>query len=87
MEPGELAELRVTFIEDSRGRAVVRLPNGSKTTLDYDSLESRGGHAHFVRNADGSGESVFCLDCGWEGCGDTRREAEDQFLTHASEVH
>jgi len=29
----------VMFIEDRNGRALVRLPNGSKTSLPYDSLD------------------------------------------------
>lgn len=35
MEPGDTATVVVSFIEDRNGRALVRLPNGSKTSLAY----------------------------------------------------
>lgn len=31
--------LRAEFIEDRNGRALVRLPNGSKTSVDYEDLK------------------------------------------------
>jgi hypothetical protein len=39
MEPGDVASVLVSFIEDRNGRALVRLPNGSKTSLPYESLD------------------------------------------------
>lgn len=39
MEPGDVASVLVMFIEDRNGRVLVRLPNGSKTSLPYDSLD------------------------------------------------
>jgi hypothetical protein len=39
LQPGQWALVRVKFIEDRAGRALVRLPNGTKSSLDYDTLE------------------------------------------------
>jgi hypothetical protein len=39
MKPGDVASVLVMFIEDRDGRALVRLPNGSKTSLPYDCLD------------------------------------------------
>ncbi|WP_405142450.1 hypothetical protein OG589_34555 [Sphaerisporangium sp. NBC_01403] len=39
MEFGDVASVLVVFIEDRNGRALVRLPNGSKTSLPYASLD------------------------------------------------
>lgn len=39
MEPGDVASVLVVFIEDRDGRALVRLPNGSKTSLPYASID------------------------------------------------
>ncbi|GHE27881.1 hypothetical protein GCM10017673_32710 [Streptosporangium violaceochromogenes] len=39
MEFGDVASILVTFVEDRNGRALVRLPNGSKTSLPYASLD------------------------------------------------
>lgn len=41
METSQLATVGVTFIEDRNGRALVRLPNGSKTSIAYDALRSQ----------------------------------------------
>jgi len=62
LDPGKLLALRVTFIEDRNGRAIVRLPNGSKTTVDYDGLRPIGASAHLVRTRAGMGESVWCAE-------------------------
>ena len=39
LEPGQWALVRVQFIEDRAGRALVRLPNGTKSSIPYDSLD------------------------------------------------
>jgi hypothetical protein len=39
LEPGQWALVRVQFIEDRAGRALVRLPNGTKSSLDYGTLD------------------------------------------------
>lgn len=88
LEPGELANLGVTFIEDRNGRAILRLPNGSKTTVDYDALRLVGGSVHFVR-AVGTGETAWCgeQDCGWSYVGATRVAAEDAYVEHLEQQH
>lgn len=65
VEPGQVALVPVTFIEDRGGRAVVRLPSGTKTTLQYDALAEQPGLAHFVRARSGPGGDVYCLRCDW----------------------
>lgn len=46
MEPGDDATVEVSFIEDRNGRALVRLPNGSKTSLAYSVLTPRSISNH-----------------------------------------
>lgn len=43
-QEGQWASLLVHFIEDRNGRALVRLPNGSKTSVDYDALRPAEAH-------------------------------------------
>jgi hypothetical protein len=88
-DPGELLALRVTFVEDGAGRAVVRLPNGSKTTLDHDCLRAIGGSVHFVRGSFGSTETAHCVEqgCGWSRQAATREAAEDVYVTHLTDAH
>jgi hypothetical protein len=74
----------VTFIEDRGGRAIVRLPNGSKTTVDYGALQPTAGSVHFAY------ESAYCQeeDCEWRvENAPTRTEAEDQYLAHHRSAH
>ncbi len=65
MEPGEVALVPVTFIEERRGAALVRLPNGSKTTVEYEALEALGARGHFVQAIQGPGGAVYCSECEW----------------------
>ena len=39
IERGDVASVLVQFLEDRGGRALVRLPNGSKTSLPYECLD------------------------------------------------
>jgi hypothetical protein len=89
LRPGELATLGVTLIEDRNGRAVVRLPNGSKTTVDYDALRPVGGSVHFVRGSTGTNETAWCQEerCGWSYAAPTRTAAEDEYLSHLEDRH
>jgi hypothetical protein len=89
LEPGELATLAVTFVEDREGRAIVRLPNGSKTTLDYDALRPLGARVDFVRSPRGSEETAWCREdgCAWSGQAPTRTAAEDAFIEHMRTAH
>lgn len=86
LEPGQFLRLGATFIESRGGRAIVRLANGSKTTLDFDGLVVGAGPVDFVRNTNGIGERAYC-QCGWETDAPTRLEAEERFRTHSSQDH
>jgi len=86
LEPGQPASLVVTFIEERQGRAIVRLPNGSKTTIGFDSLRPRIGRVHFARRQ-GGGEDAWCLLCDWHAEAATRILAEDEFDHHAAKEH
>jgi hypothetical protein len=39
MQRGDVASILVVYLEDRNGRALVRLPNGSKTSVPHDSLD------------------------------------------------
>jgi hypothetical protein len=39
LEAGDVASILVTFIEERNGKALVRLPNGSKTSLPFECLD------------------------------------------------
>ena len=60
LEPGDVASLFVQFIEIRDGAAVVRLPNGSKTTVPPEALDlvakSRDLPRHPTRDDLTSGE-------------------------------
>ncbi len=79
MEPSQFAHIGVTFIEERAGQAVVRLPNGSKTTLDFNALRPTAGLVHLTF------ESAYCKEqgCNWsvEGA-PSRVEVEDAYLRH-----
>ena len=83
VESGQFARIGVTFIEDRAGHAVVRLPNGSKTTVDYEVLQPAGGAVHFVNS------TAYCQDpaCDWEATAASRPEAELRYLEHHEAVH
>ena len=85
-EAGDLATLGVVFIQDRDGQALVRLPNGSKTTVDYGALRRVGGPVHFVRDPTGEGATAYCQSCDWEAHRATRAAAEDAFVQHVA-VH
>ncbi len=63
MDPSQVALLPVTFIEERNGKALVRLPNGSKTSVQFDALDVQPLWAHFVVSRSGSGVTVYCGDC------------------------
>jgi hypothetical protein len=39
MQRGDVASILVVFLEDRNGKALVRLPNGSKTSVPRESLD------------------------------------------------
>jgi hypothetical protein len=58
IQPGDVGSILVVYLEDRNGKALVRLPNGSKTSLPHDSLD-------FVVSSDGlerpvSGDDLTC---------------------------
>lgn len=80
-DPGDLAFLGSTFIEERDGRALVRLPNGSKTSLSYDALRAVGGPVHFVDNG-ADQVTVHCQLCDWSNRTTRRVLAEDAWMVH-----
>jgi hypothetical protein len=86
-KPGDFATLGVVVVEDRNGRALVRLPNGTKTSVSYSALRGLGGPVHFVRDLTGEGETVYCQACDWELHGGTRVVAEDAYLEHRLTSH
>jgi hypothetical protein len=77
----------VVFIEDRGGRALVRLPNGSKTSLAYNSLTETRARGHFVPERDGSGVTAYCLDCEWSQHELQWRDASEGLAQHTSDEH
>lgn len=61
MRAGDVGSILVVFLEDRNGKALVRLPNGSKTSLPYDSVD-------FVVSADGLERPVSGDDLTREHC-------------------
>ena len=65
MEPGEFAIVAVQFIEERNGRALVRLPNGSNTSIAFDALAAQRVRAYLP--ADGGGPNdASCSACDWK---------------------
>jgi hypothetical protein len=87
MESGQLASVVVTFIEDRNGRALVRLPNGSKTSISYDVLAPHSARGHFVPSPSGSSTAVYCLDCDWSTTEPLRPDAQGALMLHAEAHH
>ena len=83
---GQPAVMTVTFIEDRNGRAIVRLPNGSKTTVDYGSVVLQPGTVHFVSKPGGA-EEAWCQECDWQTVGENRAEAAARFSDHVRQSH
>jgi hypothetical protein len=79
--------LGVVFIEERNGRALVRLPNGSKTSVLRSCLRPKAGRVHFARDLEGEGETVYCQACEWSVHAPTRVEAEDSYLVHVAASH
>lgn len=86
MEPGQLCRVVATFVEDRNGRALIRLPNGSKTSVHYGSLSSSAARGHFVPAQDDSSVQVFCGDDEWSATAVDFNEAAAKLAAHA-ETH
>ena len=84
-EPGQFARMGVVFFDERNGRALVRLANGSKTTVDFDALTHDGGIVHFVR--DPQGERVHCGECDWEVTASSRVTAQELYRHHHLRSH
>lgn len=87
INPGDLATLGVVFIEERDGRALVRLPNGSKTSVEFGALRSLGGPVHFVQDISGAGETAYCQACDWMHHAAARVQAEEAYMTHFLAEH
>ena len=84
-EAAQLVHIGTVFIEERDGKALVRLPNGSKTTVRMSALRPLASAGlHFTRNVEDEGEGVRCLACGWHEVFQSRVEAEDIAITHRS---
>lgn len=83
MEPGQLCSVVATFIEDRNGRALIRLPNGSKTSVHYGALRSSAARGHFVPAQDDSSVQVFCCDDDWSATATDFNEAASKLTAHA----
>jgi len=77
----------VVFLEDRGGRALVRLPNGSKTSLPYNCLTETRAGGHFVPEHDGSAVTAYCLDCEWSQHELLWRDAAERLAQHRSGEH
>ena len=86
MQPGELCSVTATFIEDRSGRALVRLPNGSKSSVPYGALIGLNVRGHFVPSLDGTEVNVFCLDDDWSDLAPDFNQAAGLLQRH-SETH
>lgn len=87
MQPGQVALLPVTFIEDRAGRALVRLPNGSKTTVGLEALAAQPARGHFVARDSGPGGVVHCLECDWSTDFSAWPDAVAELNAHAATAH
>jgi hypothetical protein len=87
VQPGDLAMLGVVFVEERGGRALVRLPNGTKTSVEFSALRPVGGPVHFVHDLEGHGETAYCQACPWERHAPTRTDAEDAYIAHLVAEH
>jgi hypothetical protein len=86
MDPGQLCSVVVTFIEDRDGRALVRLPNGSKTSIPYGAVRGSDARGHFLPAQDDSTVTVYCGDDDWSATASDFNEAADKLKQHAA-VH
>ncbi|MCP3995018.1 MAG: hypothetical protein GY722_08130 [bacterium] len=86
MKQGEFATVAVQFIEERNGRALVRLPNGSKTSLAFDALDAQGVHAHLPASGGGTNEA-YCSECDWTITKDGWQAAFVAVRTHWLERH
>ncbi|HVM35599.1 MAG TPA: hypothetical protein VM784_09660 [Actinomycetota bacterium] len=87
IKPGDFATLGVVFIEERGGLALVRLPNGSKTTVEFGVLRPLGGPVHFVQDLGGPDETAYCQACDWVHHAAKRFQAEDAYITHFFAEH
>lgn len=82
--------LPVTFIDDRNGHALVRLPNGTKTSVGYDALDERPAWGHFVADQGGPGGVVHCLAteaCHWSAAFEAWPAGAAALQAHCSPEH
>jgi hypothetical protein len=87
MEPGQFAAIPVTFLEDRDGRALVRLPNGSKTRLPYGAMSELPGRGHVTPGTDDTDMTVWCRDCDWSRTGPGWWSVLNALSEHHAEDH
>jgi hypothetical protein len=87
VESGRIAMVPLAFIEERGGRALVRLPNGSKTSLAYNSLTETQARGHFIPEHDGSAVPACCLDCEWSQRELLWRDACEGLAQHRRDDH
>jgi hypothetical protein len=87
VESGRIGMVPVVFIEDRGGRALVRLPNGSKTSLAYNSLTETDARGHFIPERDDSAVTAYCLDCEWSQGEPLWRDACERLAQHRRAAH
>jgi hypothetical protein len=83
VKPGQLCNVVATFIEDRDGRALVRLPNGSKTSIPYGATVEVPAQGHFVPAEDGSSVSVYCSHSDWSDVAPDFNQAATLLVQHA----
>ena len=83
VKPGQLCSVVATFIEDRNGRALVRLPNGSKTSIPYGSAAEAPAQGHFVPAQDDSSVSVYCSHDDWSDVAPDFNHAAALLVQHA----
>jgi hypothetical protein len=81
--------IRVQFVGDQDGQALVRLPDQSHTTVEYTAL-TVADDPDVKRNPDGS-QTLSCPNCDWSHTYelglDSSRGAWEAFNTHHVEQH
>jgi hypothetical protein len=80
--------IRVQFLGDQDGQALVRLPDQSHTTVEYTAL-TVADDPDVKRNPDGS-QTLSCPNCDWSHTyepGPGSRGAREAFDTHHAEQH
>jgi hypothetical protein len=89
VDEGQVALIPVTYLEDRHGRALVRLPNGSKTSVQPEALSPLQARGHFIRATPGG--RVLCLydrnECSWTTDFEQWHDGVEALARHWAEAH